>query len=218
MKVNLLPKSFVWRRAIQRRLRQWSLFFGALFLALACWNAPLVQEWFDKGSQLQNLPAATTHIRDMQVNRIDLAKEVAMLERKIGQLLRTTTNDQTTSILGILTQGIHATEKQVQIQEMQLSINPQSSNVANPATAPGNNSNTTKFVSTTSKLQSDLIPPDEYKLTLRGIAVRSDAITTLVNSIQESEAFPVVELRSTHEQVISDQSMQEFLLECLGHE
>jgi hypothetical protein len=219
MYVNLLPKSFVWRRAIQRRLRQWGIFYGILLAALACWNIPLVQEWIGKRGQLQEIQTATNHILDLQVDRMDLAKEVVVLQQNIGQLSRATTNDKTTSILGILARGVYATDNQVQIQEMQLAVSPKSEEPANPSSGSGVNQRSSKLISTNNaKRGSDAVPPSEYRLTLRGIATKSDAITTLVNSLQESKAFPTVELRSTHEQIISEQPVQEFQLECLGDE
>ncbi len=219
MHVNLLPKSFVWRRAIQRRLRQWGIFYGMLLAVLACWNLPLVQEWIGKRGQLQEIQAATNHILDLQVDRMDLAKEVVMLQQNIGQLSRATTNDKTTSILGILAHGVQATENQLQIQELQIAISPKSDEATNTSGASSVSRRTSNLVSTSNaKSGNDLLRPSEYRLTLRGIAIKSDAITTLVDSLQESKAFPIVELRSTHEQIIFEKPVQEFQLECLGDE
>ena len=50
----------------------------------------------------------------------------------------------------------------------------------------------------------------EYQISMRGVAVEGDSITAFVKSIQQSSAFPKVELRSTQERVVSERSLQEF--------
>jgi len=220
--VNLLPRSFIWHRAIHSRLRQWGVFYAVLATALVCWNLPLLQSWTVHQNQLQEIHDATSHIQDMQAQRIKLAKEVVSFEQKIGHLRQVAMKDRTTSILGILAQGVLATERQVQIQEMQVIVSPRLNPSVNESPnrrdlAAGRPRNT-NFVSTKTKSASGQSQDNELRMTLRGVSTRSEAITTFVDSLQESKAFPVVELRSTQERLVSDQSVQEFQLECLGYE
>jgi hypothetical protein len=215
--VNLLPKSFLWRRAIRLRVRRWGFFYGALAIALLCWKVPLILRWNSHQNQLQEIHAATNHIRDMQAERISLAKEVMSFEHKVGQLKQATTNDQTTSILGILANGVLATEREVQIQEMQVLVSPYVNDSPNSMDVAASRPRTKKFVSADSK-SSEQSQRNEYRLTLRSVATKSEAITAFVNSLQGSKAFPIVELRSTQERLVSNQSVHEFQLECIGYE
>jgi hypothetical protein len=218
MHVNLLPKSFVWRRTILRRLRQWGLFFGVLMCALVCWKTPLVQKWSDHHHAYQEIHGATVHIRDMQVERVKTAKEVVALEQKISQLRQSVSSDRTTSILGIIAKGVHATEGQVQIQDLHVLVSPKANDASNLKDQAVNRDRKARLISTTNRSTISQLPSNEYRLTLRGIAIRSESITTFVESLQKSGAFPTVELRSTQERIVSERSVQEFQLECLGYE
>jgi Tfp pilus assembly protein PilN len=218
MYVNLLPKSFIWRQTLQLRLRQWGLFYGLLAIVLVCLNAPLFYKWTSRQSQLQETHDATVHIRQLQAQRISLAKEVVAFERKTGQLKQSLTTDRSISILSILASGVLATDRRVQIQEAQVIVSPRVNESTNSASQNASGQRKSILVSTTGKSTAVNSQLNEYRLTLRGVAINGDSINSFVKSLQESKGFPVVELRSTHEQTVSARPIHEFQLECLGYE
>jgi Tfp pilus assembly protein PilN len=58
----------------------------------------------------------------------------------------------------------------------------------------------------------------QHRLTLRGLAAESESITQFMQSLQASNVFPKVELRSTQERVVSERTVQEFQLEAIADE
>jgi type II secretory pathway component PulL len=183
MHVNLLPRSFVLRRLVQQRLRQWACAFGAVGVVLVLLSLPLLNRWVAARQNLQLLQNAAEPIRELQGQQIELAKQSVAIEKKLGQLKKTVTIDRSTVLLGIVTQAVKAAEQQVQVQEMQVTVN-----------------------------------EGQHRLTLRGLASASEPITLFMESLQASNVFPRVELRSTQERFVSDRTVQEFQLECLANE
>jgi hypothetical protein len=187
-------------------------------IVLVCLNAPLFYTWTSHQSQLQETHDATDHIRQLQAQRISLAKEVVAFERKTDQLKQSLTKDRSMSILSILASGVLATDRQVQIQEAQIIVSPRVNESTKSASQNTSGQRASILVSTSAKSSAANNQLNEYRLTLRGIAINGDSINSFVKSLQGSNAFPVVELRSTHEQTVSERPIHEFQLECLGYE
>ncbi len=213
MHVNLLPSSFTWRRLISKRVRQWGWMFGLLTIAVLGWNASLFAKWLNGNLELQEILSVSQPIRDLQSDRIELTKQAFELEKKIKQLKSTLAQDRTCSVLGIIAQGVRATDSAIQIQETQFSMTARSNDFAKTTRE-------TQHATTTPPSAFAMIaaPEIEYQVTMRGLAVEGDSIHEFVKSIQQSSAFPKVELRSTHERVVSERLLQEFQLECLSHD
>ena len=213
MHVNLLPTSFVWRRLINKRLRQWGWMFGLLTIVFLGWNAHMIAKWWNGLRELQAIFVIAEPIRALQSDRIQLAKQTIELQKKIQQLKSALPQDRTCSVLGIIAQGVHATKSEIQIQETQFSVTTKANDAAN-STRESPRSATTQ-----QNAAKDAIAfGTEYQLTIRGIAAEGESITEFVKSIQLTAAFPSVELRSTQERFVSERSLQEFQLECISHE
>ena len=213
MHVNLLPSSFVWRRLICKRLRQWGFVFVVLGVAVLLCNALLLEKWWRGFSALQESQAAADPIRQLQRERIHKSKEALVLEQKIDQLQAAVSRDRTNSLLGIIANGVLSSDGTVQIQELQVLV------VAKPiaSTHLTRESQSNAGPKPNSSAESKAMR-SERQLTLRGIAIESESISTFMQSLQESKVFSNVELRSTQERLVSDRSVQEFQLECLSHE
>jgi len=213
MHVNLLPTSFVWRRLINKRLRQWGWMFGLLTIVFLGWNAHVFAKWWNGMCELQAIFVIAEPIRALQSDRIQLVKQTIELQKKIQQLKSALPQDRTCSVLGIIAQGVHATKSEIQIQETQFSMTTKSNEAAlsrreaPPSATPQQNASKDAIAFGT-----------EYQLTVRGIAAEGESITEFVKSIQLTAAFPSVELRSTQERFVSERSLQEFQLECVSHE
>ena len=213
MHVNLLPSSFTWRRLIFKRVRLWGWMFGLLTIAVLGCNARLFAKWLNGNLELQEILAVSQPIREMQSDRIQLAKQAFGLEKRIKQLKSTLAQDRTCSVLGIIAQGVRATNSEIQIQETQFSMTTRSNDSAK-ATRETQRAVTPPPCASTMIADSEI----EYQLSMRGIAIEGDSINEFVKSIQQSSVFPKVELRSTQERVVSERLLQEFQLECLSHE
>ncbi len=213
MHVNLLPPTFVWRRLFRKRIRQWGCAFGLLAVAFLGGNVQLFGQWWIDVREFQSMHADSEPIRQLQADRIELDKQSIALKQKIKQLQTAVSPDRTTSLLGIIVSGVNAANGAVQIQEMQVSVTAKSKEVIVPVRDTQPKSNPKPLVS-----EENTSPEYQYQLTLRGIAVESESISSFMNSLQSSTVFPKVELRSTQERVVSERSLQEFQLECLGNE
>ncbi len=213
MHVNLLPSSFVWRRLFFKRLRQWGFAFSAISIVLLLGNAKLLGEWWTGFNKLQESKTAEFPIRQRQQDLLKETKETAAIEQKLQQLHSAASQDHSTAILGIVAKGVHATGNTVQIQEMQF-LDSSKPIVTSSGTGDApRNSATQQIASVELKL-----PASERQLSLRGIAIESESISTLMQSLEESGVFSKVELRSTQERLILDRSVQEFQLECINLE
>ncbi len=213
MHVNLLPYSFVWRRLIRTRIRQWGCAFGLLGVFTLAWNVQLIGKWWNGLHELQVIYAATEPIRQLQSDRIQLATKSLAVKQKINQLRAAISQDRTTSLLGIVASGVGSTSETVQIQEMQVSVTAKLHDSAGlvgekqrgaglkPNANPENN-----FLG------------NQYQMTLRGVAIESESITAFMDSLQEWSVFPKIELRSTQERLVSERSVQEFQLECVSYD
>ncbi len=213
MRVNLLPPTFVWQRLSQKRMRQWVCAFGFLAVAFLGGNVQLFGQWWIDLRDFQTMHALSEPIRQLQADRIAFAKQSFAIKQKIDQLQTAVTQDRTTSLLGILVSGVNAAHGTVQIQEMQVSVSEKSSEAIVPALDTQARSNPKPLAS-----EENTSPGYQYHVTLRGIAVESESITSIMDSLQSSTVFPKVELRATQERVIAARSLQEFQLECIGHE
>jgi hypothetical protein len=213
MHVNLLPPALVWSRLIRKRFRQWVCALGFLAVAFVGGNVTLFGQWWVDLREFQTMHAAAAPIRQLQVDRLALAKRSFALKQKINQLQSTVARDRTTSLLGIIAVGVGASNGEVQIQEMQVSLEVESSEaIVNPRETQA------KSASKSAMLVVSKSAENKYHMTLRGIAMKSESISTFMDSLQASNVFPKVELRSSQEKVIADRSLQEFQLECFGND
>lgn len=213
MHVNLLPAPFVLGRLIRKRIRQWGCAFGTLGVFALALNIHLVGKCLSGLREFQEIRAAVEPIRQLQADRIQQAKQSIAIKQKTNQLRATVSEDRTNSLLGIVANGVLSTEGSVQIQEMQVLVSAKATASTVPTRA-GHGSTSSKD----SSEAQNIATRNEYQMTLRGIATESESITTFMESLQKSNVFPRVELRSTQERTIAERSVQEFQLECLSYE
>jgi hypothetical protein len=213
MHVNLLPSTFVWRRLIRTRIRQWGCAFGLLGVFTLAWNVQLIGKWWNGLHELQVMHAAAEPIRQLQSDRIQLATKSFAMKEKINQLQAAISQDRTTSLLGIIAAGVGSTGETVQIQEMQVSVSAKSTDSTGPVRetqrVAGSKPNANP---------ENMFLGNQYQLTLRGVAIESESITAFMDSLQEWSVFPKIELRATQERLVSERSVQEFQLECVSYD
>lgn len=220
MHVNLLPSSFLWKRLLRKRLRQWACAFSCLLILLIASNVPMIIhvpmiiQWWVNLQDYQAMQLAAEPIRKLQDSRIEITKSLHALKQKTESLQARTALDRSTSLLGLIASGVNATDKTVQIQQLQVSIETKSVEMqsANPALVSNGSP------SRTNPPTVNLVANNQLRLTLKGLAVQSESISKFVNSIQQTNVFSRVELRSTQERMLLDRSIQDFELECFGNE
>jgi hypothetical protein len=197
IRVNLLPPKFIWRKTLRKRIRQWICVLGLVTFLFSAWNVSCWIEWWRYHRDFEEIEEAIAPARQARTERVELAKKVILLEKKLGQLREIAVDDCTTSTLGVVAKGVLETNCSVQLQELQAS------------------SSTSNSTST-----SNSIPKSKknYMVSIRGIAVESDAITSFMESLNRSGLFPRVELRATKECQMEDRTIQEFQLECMNDE
>jgi len=120
--VNLLPPKFVRRRLVRKRIRQWAFVFGLIAIVFSAWNTSCWVRWWKVYHELQELNLAAAPIRQLQTKRLELAKKANLLEVKLNQLRIAAADDRTVSTLGVIAKGVLATDRSVQVQEMQVSL------------------------------------------------------------------------------------------------
>ena len=192
IRVNLLPPKFIWRKAVRKRIRQWICFFGIVTFLFSAWNASYWVEWWRYHRDFKEIEEAVAPARQSRAERIELAKNVILLEKKLNQIQDIAVADRTAATLGVVAKAVLEADSSVQVQELQSSSN--STSNSKPAS------------------KRDSI------VSIRGIAVQSDSITNFMKSLNHSGMFPRVELRATQERHVKDKSIQEFQLECLDNE
>jgi len=214
MHVNLLPSSFVWQQLLRKRLRQWAFALAFLFFVLIASNVPLIVQWWVDLQEYQSMQLAAEPARKLQDDRIEITKATLSLKHKIENLQAITARDRGTSLLGLIANSVNATDKTVQIQQLNVSIETKSTEMqsANPT-----------LISNASPARQNLmtstpVPDHQVCLKLKGIAVESESISKFVDSIQRSGVFPKVELHSMQERMLLDRSIQDYELECFGNE
>ena len=213
MHVNLLPSTFVWRRLMRNRIRQWGCAFGLLGVFVLVWNVQLIGKWYNGVHELQLIHAGAEPIRQLQSDRIQLATKSLAIKQKINQLQADISLDRTTSILGIIASGVGSTGESVQIQELQVSVSAKLNDSTGlvretqRGSGPKPNAN-----------PENIFLGNQYQLTLRGVAIESESISAFMDSLQEWSVFPKIELRSTKERLVSERSVQEFQLECVSYD
>lgn len=193
IRVNLLPRKFFWRNVVRKRFHQWICFLGFITLLFSAWNASYCVEWWRHNRDFKEIEEAVAPARQSRAERIELAKKVILLEKKLNQLRDIAVEDCTTSTLGVVAKAVLVTNSSVQVQELQASCSDSTSN-------------------------SNLISKKDYMVSIRGIAVQNDSIANFMKSLNHSGMFPRVELRATQERQVEDQCIQEFQLECLSNE
>jgi len=213
MHVNLLPTSFVWRRLINKRLRQWGWMFGLLTIVFLGWNARLFAQWWNGMRELQAVFDIAEPIRTLQSDRIQLARQTIELQKRIQLLKSALPQDRTCSVLGIIAQGVHAAKSEIQIQETQFSMTTKANDEANSTRESPRSK-----ASQQNAAKETITYGTEYQMTVRGIAAEGESITEFVKRIQLTAAFPSVKLRSIQERFVSERSLQEFQLECVSHD
>ncbi len=213
MHVNLLPATFVWRRRMSKRLRQWGCVFGLLGVFVLAWNVQLIGKWWNGLHELRRIHAAAEPIRQLQSDRIRLATQSLSLQQKINQLQAAVSKDRTSSFLGVVAAGVGSTARTIQIQEMQVAVSPKPNDSAAPAADPQRGTNAKPNAPMESKFLGN-----QYILTLRGIAIESESISAFMESLQETSLFPKIELRSSQERLVSERHVQEFQMECVGYD
>lgn len=210
MHVNLLPPQFVWRRLFRKRIRQWTCAFGFIGVTILGINVSLFGRWWMELREFQTIHSAAEPIRALQADRIEIAKRSLGLSQKIKQLQAAVSLDRTNSLLGIISQGVLASNGAVQIQEMQVSVSTSEGTARNDQVSP----NTSR-----SSLASETkTTANQYQMTIRGIAIESESITTFMETLQQANVFPKVEMKSTQERLVLERTLQEFQLECLAND
>ena len=212
MHVNLLPAPFVMGRLIRKRICQWGCVFAILGVFVLACNMHLLGKCLSGLREFQEIRAAAEPIRLLQADRVQLAKQSFAIQQKTNQLRAAVSEDRTNSLLGIVANGVLSTGGSVQIQEMQVLISAKATASTVPIRAA---QSSTARENTPAENNSSR---NEYQLTLRGTATESESITTFMESLQKSNLFPRVELRSTQERSVAERSVQEFQLECLSYE
>ena len=214
MYVNLLPTSFVWQQLLRNRLRQWTFAFAVLPIVFFVSNASLFAQWWRDLREHQEMQLAAEPARMLQDRRLEIAKASIALKQKIENLQALTKMDRSTSILGIVANSVESTNKKVQIQNLQVSVQPKVMD-AKPTKNPLASHESPSRPNGSNAIA---VSENQITLTLKGIAMESESISKLVDAIQQSNAFPKIELRSTQERVVLDRSIQDFELECHGNE
>lgn len=214
MHVNLLPTSFVWQRLIRKRLRQWACAFGFAAIAFVGANAPLLAQWWLDLREFQAMHLAAEPVIAMQAERMELVKKTTAIQHEIKHIQSITMQDHSSSILGTVASSVSSASGVVQIQEMQVAVAAIPTSTASSQSNTPSNSNPIR-----SNLSKEEKPPAiQYHLTLKGIAIESEAISTFVGNLEKSGVFPKVELRSMQERVVLDRAIQEFQLESFVNE
>lgn len=214
MHVNLLPTSFVWQQLLRNRLRQWTLAFAVLPIVFFVSNASLFSQWWRDLREHQEMQLAAEPARMLQDRRVEITKASVALKQKIENLQALTKVDRSTSILGIVANSVESTNKKVQIQNLQVSVQPKVMDAKPTKNPPASHQSPSRPNGSNAIAVSE----NQITLTLKGIAMESESISKLVDAIQQSNAFPKIELRSTQERVVLDRSIQDFELECHGNE
>jgi Tfp pilus assembly protein PilN len=214
MHVNLLPPSFVWRRLIHKRLRQWACAFGFLTIAFIGGNASLFAQWWIDLTESRAMHLAAAPVMVLQKKRSQIAQDSSALAQKIKQLQSITSQDRSASIIGVIAKSIGSTHGPVQLQEMQVAVTTMPVDTPASDKKPVYNSNPARARPSV----ENKLTVKQYQMTLKGIAIESEAISAFMENLQKSSVFPKVELRSTQERVVSERSIQEFQLECIGNE
>lgn len=214
MHVNLLPSSFVWQQLVRKRLRQWAWALACFLVVLIALKTPLIVQWSIDLQEYQAMQLAAEPAKKLQDSRIELTKATLQLKQKIETLQALTTRDRGTSLLGLVANGVNATDKTVQIQQLHVSIETKIQEMLSPSLTLTSNASPAR----TNRMTSLQVPDNQTRLTLKGIAAQSESISKFVDSIQQSNVFPKVELRSTQERHLQGRSIQDFELECFGDE
>ena len=214
MHVNLLPSSFVWRRLLRKRMRQWGCAFGVLGIAFLGVNATLFGQWFTDLREFQTMHAATSPILAMQAERAEIAMQSLAISQKLKRLKDTIATDRTQAFLGILAQGVRQSKDTVQVQDFQLSVSDKSIQSDVATRANSSKLNGSRPISS----EDSKITKKQYQLTLRGIATESESISKFMESLQKSNVFSSIDLRSTQSKTVLERTIDEFHLECVGNE
>lgn len=201
IRVNLLPPKFIWRKMVRKRIRQWLCILGLVTFLFSAWNVSCWIEWWRYHRDFKAIEEAVAPARQSRAERVELAKNVILLEKKLDQLREIVVDDCTTSTLGVVAKGVLETNCSVQVQELQ-------------ASSTNSTSNSTLNATSNSNPKSK----KNYMVSIRGIAVESDAITSFMESLNRSGIFPRVELRATQGRQMEDKAIQEFQLECMNDE
>lgn len=122
IRINLLPPQYVWRRLVRRRFRQWAAVFAIATFMFGVCNLSLGIQWLRCQDTFQKSNAAAEPVRMLQLERLELAKKANLNEKNLNQLRASADNDRTVATLGVIAQGVLATDRSVQIQELQVSL------------------------------------------------------------------------------------------------
>ncbi len=120
MYINLLPSSFVLKRLVRRRLRQWACVYGVVGVAVVLLYFPLMSQWSSACHELRIYQLKSEPIRELQSQQIGYVKQSMVVDQKVAQIKKTIVIDRSTSLLGVVTQAIKDTNRQIQLQEMQV--------------------------------------------------------------------------------------------------
>jgi type II secretory pathway component PulL len=123
MHVNLLPNSFVLKRLVKQRLRQWSCVYGVIGMVMVLLYFPLLSQWTCARHDLRSYQIRSEPIRELQSQQIDSVKQTILIDQKVAQLRKTVMVDRSTALLGVVTLAIKDANKQIQLQEIQVTAN-----------------------------------------------------------------------------------------------
>lgn len=122
IRINLLPPQFVRRRLILNRIRQWCAVIAIVAILFVAWNISLGIQWCRCQDSFQRCSIAAEPIRRLHTDRLDLAKKTNQNEKNLNRLIASAANDRTLATLGVIAQGVMATDRSVQIQELQVTL------------------------------------------------------------------------------------------------
>jgi Tfp pilus assembly protein PilN len=92
-------------------------------MAMVLLYFPLLSQWTSARHDLRSYQLRSEPIRELQSQQIDSVKKTILIDQKVTQLRKTVMVGRSTTLLGVVTQAVKDANKQIQLQEMQVTSN-----------------------------------------------------------------------------------------------
>ncbi|MGE3409480.1 MAG: hypothetical protein AB7I37_21870 [Pirellulales bacterium] len=184
MNLNLLPREFLVKALVRRRLRQWSLVWATCAVFVACMLVLRARDLVDARDETALIEAQCEPVRAMQQANADLTARMASLAHKPQLMQGLDLTNRALLLLGEVGQEATQSDGRLQLMRFDLQTHLEAPpKLASGPERPAANSNVAEQLN--------------ISISLHGLAFDSATVAQFVSRLREREALDKVKLKSS---------------------
>ncbi len=201
MHVDLLPSNIRVKVQVRTAMRRWARTWATLAAAVGVYCCIPLTALITASNAQTKIAARCEPLNKIEAEIIGTRRLVARLTNEKRELEKLNGVDHTLDLLNVLVQAAKASNGQIQLQKLGISI----AKTKAPVTPSRRGAPSTPVATS---------PDLESSISLQGVAEGDSTLSTFVDSLRQSNVFKRVDLKSTSQIQSGYLTLQQYQLEC----